>query len=104
MEELVKKILVVGATGYLGPFVVAASRRRGYEVRALVRDAGRAARLVDAGAQLFVGEATRPETLGGLCDGTHWVFSSLRITRQRDGLTYQGVDFGATKAILDLAR
>ena len=31
-------ILVAGATGYLGRFIVAELHRRGYQVRALVRD------------------------------------------------------------------
>lgn len=35
-------ILVAGATGYLGRFIVAELHRRGYQVRALVRDLGRA--------------------------------------------------------------
>ena len=35
-------ILVAGATGYLGRFIIAKLHRRGYQVRALVRDLGRA--------------------------------------------------------------
>ncbi len=52
---------------------------------------------------MFVGQATQPPTLAGLCDGIDVVFSSLGITRQTDGLGYMDVDYQANKNILDLA-
>jgi NAD(P)-dependent dehydrogenase (short-subunit alcohol dehydrogenase family) len=76
-SESVKRVLVCGATGYLGRHVVQAAKAEGYRVRALVREE---ARLGDAGAacdEVFVGEATRAETLRGLCDGVDLVISSL---------------------------
>ena len=48
-------------------------------------------------------EATEPETLTGVMNGVDLVVSSLGITRQRDGLSYQDVDYGANANLLDEA-
>jgi uncharacterized protein YbjT (DUF2867 family) len=84
-----KKVLVAGSTGYIGRYVVQELKHRGYWVRALVRDASkvnrRGAHLEPAIApladEIFVGDATKPETLSGVCDGIDIVFSSLGMTR-----------------------
>ncbi|SPJ24605.1 NAD(P)H-binding protein [Palleronia abyssalis] len=76
-------VLVAGATGYLGRFLCAEYARRGHHVTALVRDARRAGTLADLTVEA---EATRPDTLKGIIDGTELVVSSLGITRQADGL------------------
>jgi uncharacterized protein YbjT (DUF2867 family) len=53
--------------------------------------------------ELFVGQVTQPETLAGLCDGIHVVFSSVGLTRQKDGLSFHDVDYQGNKNILDRA-
>jgi uncharacterized protein YbjT (DUF2867 family) len=80
-----KVILIAGATGYLGRYLVKSAHSHGYIVRALVRSE---VRLGDARPfcdEVFVGEATRPDTLAGLCDGVDFVASSLgnRTLRRR---------------------
>jgi uncharacterized protein YbjT (DUF2867 family) len=105
------KVLVAGATGYLGRFVVREFKRRGYWVRALARNPERLAEpgpflaptVRDQIDDLFVGKVTRPETLAGLCDGIDVVFSSVGLTRQKDGLTFHDVDYQGNKNILDRA-
>jgi uncharacterized protein YbjT (DUF2867 family) len=104
-------VLVAGATGYLGRFVVQEFKRRGYWVRALTRSAERLAEpgpflapaVRDQIDDLFVGQVTRPETLAGLCDGIDVVFSSVGLTRQKDKLTFHDVDYQGNKNILDRA-
>lgn len=98
-----KKILVAGATGYLGRYVVRAFKRRGYWVRALGRNADKLNSIADYADDLFVGEATDPASLEGLCDGIDVVFSSVGITRQKDGLTYRDVDYQGNRNLLTLA-
>jgi len=49
------RALVSGATGFIGSRLAAALARDGDEVRCLVRDRERAARLVLPGAELHVG-------------------------------------------------
>jgi uncharacterized protein YbjT (DUF2867 family) len=97
------KVLVAGATGYLGQFVVRALKAKDYWVRALGRNAERLAPVEEHADELFVGEATDPESLTGLCDGIDIVFSSVGITRQKDGLTYNDVDYQANRNLLAMA-
>jgi uncharacterized protein YbjT (DUF2867 family) len=88
-----KKVLVAGATGYLGRFVVKAFKAKGYWVRALGRSEAKLAPIKELADELFIGEVTDPGSLDGLCDGIDAVFSSVGITRQKDGLTYNDVDY-----------
>ena len=98
-----KKVLVAGATGYLGQFVVEALKAKGHWVRALGRSAEKLAPLKEHADDLFVGEVTDPESLIGLCDDIDVVFSSVGITRQKDGLTYDDVDYQANRNLLTVA-
>jgi len=93
-----QSVFIAGATGYLGRFLCAEYRARGWHVTALVRDRGRAGDL--EADRLVEAEATRPETLAGVMDGTDLVVSALGITRQADGLTYRDVDFRANLNLL----
>jgi uncharacterized protein YbjT (DUF2867 family) len=106
-----KRVLVAGATGYLGKFTVRAFKQRGYHVRALTRSEERlrepgpftAPALGDDDFdEVFVGEVTKPETLAGVLDGIDLVFSSVGISRQRDGLTFEQVDHQANRNLIDL--
>ena len=98
-----KKILVAGATGYLGQFMVRALKARGYWVRALGRSAKKLAPVEDLVDEAFIGEVTDPSTLNGVCDGVDVVFSSVGITRQKDGLTYNDVDYLGNRNLLEVA-
>jgi uncharacterized protein YbjT (DUF2867 family) len=106
-----RKVLVAGATGYLGRYVAQEFKRRGYWVRVLARTPEKLQtegpymepaidQLYD---ELFVGEITRPETLKGMCDGIDTVFSSIGITRQRDGLGFMDVDYQGNMNLLSEA-
>lgn len=98
-----KKVLVAGATGYLGQFVVKVLKAKGYWIRALGRSAAKLAPVAGHADELFIGEVTDPKTLTGLCKGIDIVFSSLGITRQKDGLTYKDVDYRANRNLLTMA-
>ena len=98
-----KKVLVAGATGYLGQFVVMALTARGYWVRALGRSTAKLAPVEEHADELFIGEVTGPDSLAGLCDGIDIVFSSVGITRQKDGLTYNDIDYQANRNLLTIA-
>lgn len=98
-----KKVLVAGATGYLGRFAVKTFKDRGFWVRALGRSASRLDPVKAYADELFIGEVTDPGSLDGLCDGIDIVFSSIGITRQKDGQTYWDVDYQGNRNLLDLA-
>jgi uncharacterized protein YbjT (DUF2867 family) len=106
-----QRVLIAGATGYLGKYAVKAFKQRGYWVRVLTRSRER---LFDPGPftapallpedidDVFVGEITQPESLSGLLDGIDAVYSSVGISRQRDGLTFEEVDYQCNRNLIDL--
>ncbi|SNT20072.1 NAD(P)H-binding protein [Tropicimonas sediminicola] len=95
-------VFIAGATGYLGRHLCAEYRGAGWHVRALVRNAARAADL-DAD-ELIEAQATRPDTLFGCMEGAALTISALGITRQADGLDYRDVDYRANLNLLSEAR
>lgn len=97
-----KRVLVAGATGYLGGFVARELKARGHFVRALARSPGR---LDPQGHvdEIAEAEVTRPETLEHVCDGMDAVFSSIGITRQKDGLSFRDVDYQGNLNLLEAA-
>ena len=105
------KVLVAGATGYLGRFVAKEFKERGDWVRVLARNPDKLKSpgpflepaIHDLVDDMFVGEVTKPETLRGLCDGIEIVCSSIGVTRQT-GASYMEVDYQGNKNLLDLCR
>ncbi len=93
-----RRVLIAGATGYLGRHICAEYQRRGWYVIALVRKTSQAAPI--AADQLIEAQATRPDTLKGVMAGADLVISSLGLTRQADGLGYWDVDYQANVNLL----
>jgi uncharacterized protein YbjT (DUF2867 family) len=98
-----KKVLVAGATGYLGRYLVKELKNQDYWVRALARNTKKLEELKEYIDEIFEGEVTTPETLTGICESIDIVISSIGITRQKDGLTYMDVDYQGNKNLLDQA-
>ena len=100
-----EKILLAGATGYLGQYILAALLREEYPTRIVVRNKSKLspALLTHPLLEVVEAEVTQPDTLRGVCKGVHKVISTVGITRQKDGLTYEQVDFQANKNLLDEA-
>ena len=48
-------------------------------------------------------QVTQPETLKGVSKAVSKVISTVGITQQKDGLTYEQVDYKANKNLLDEA-
>ena len=66
------KVLITGATGFIGPKIVHALRAQERDVRVLVRRPERGARLAGWGAELVTGDLTDPASLRAASDGcTH---------------------------------
>ncbi len=96
-----KRILVVGATGYLGKHLVTELLKQDYLVRVLIRKESQKSLFKDV--EYFIGEATKSSTLNHIAENIDIVISSLGITRQKDGLTYMDVDYQANSNILKKA-
>lgn len=63
------RVLVTGATGNLGPFVIQALRHDGHQVRALVRESSDRSWLNANRVETVEGDILQPETLGAAVDG-----------------------------------
>ena len=100
-----EKILLAGATGYLGQYILAELLKKEYPTRIVVRNKSKIAPALLTHPLLEVVEAevTQPQTLQGVCKGVSKVISTVGITQQKDGLTYEQVDYGANKNLLDEA-
>ncbi|MDJ0622325.1 MAG: SDR family oxidoreductase [Desulfocapsaceae bacterium] len=97
-----KRVLVAGATGYLGSYILKELQRRGLWVRTLVRDTDKL-RLSNS-VDVVEGLMTDPPSIERCCRNIDVVISTVGITRQRDGLTYMDVDYQANMNLLQEAK
>lgn len=98
-----KRILLAGATGYLGRHIALQLPKTKFNNRLVVRNKQKASfdkqiyNVVEA-------EVTNPKTLKGIFKGIDTVISTIGITRQKDNLTYMDVDFQANVNLLEEAK
>lgn len=90
MEE---KVLIAGATGYLGNYLVKESYKQGYKVYALARDPAKLDHLKRYISQIVVAKVTLPSSIDGICKNMDYVISSIGITKQKEGFSYWDVDY-----------
>ena len=91
------QVLVVGATGSIGHWVVQEARTRGYQVRALVRDASRA-RALPVGTPWVAAALTRPDRLADAVAGIDAVVFTHGSHGGREAA--EQVDYGAVRHVL----
>jgi uncharacterized protein YbjT (DUF2867 family) len=107
----IKKVLIAGASGYLGRYAVSEFKARGYQIRALVRNPDKIKtpglhmepavyEMID---ETVVGDVTDPESIEGICKGIDIVFSSLGLTSPDPHLTSFDVDHLGNGRILEQA-
>ncbi|MCW8848600.1 MAG: SDR family oxidoreductase [Melioribacteraceae bacterium] len=100
-----KKVLVAGATGYLGKYLVQALAEKNYEVSAITRNPKKTEELKTLGAnKVVVAEVTDKNALAGICDDIDVVISAVGKTKQKDKFKYIDVDYQANKNLLDEAQ
>lgn len=95
----IKKVLVAGATGYLGQYLVQELKKRGYWVRVLIRKETQKDKF-ESVDDFFIGQITEPDSIKGITKDIDWVFSTIGITRQKDGMTYMDVDYQGNSNLL----
>ena len=96
----IDKILLAGASGYLGTHIAEELKNRSIKTKLIVRNSKR----LSYDTRFFeIQEAqlTQPESVKGICRGINVVISTVGITRQKDGLTYMNVDFQANMHLLE---
>ena len=98
-------MLVTGAAGLVGSHVCRQLSRRGWRVRALVRDAVRASsRLADTTAEIRSGDVRDVAALESAMRGAGSVVHLAAIAIERGNDTYESVNTEATHRVLDTMR
>lgn len=101
-----KNVLLAGATGYLGGYILKELLNRNINPTVVVRNPAKLPPDISGNEHLSMIEAeiTRPEQLNGCCNNVDVVITTVGITKQKDGLTYMDVDYGANLNLLNEAR
>ncbi len=97
-------LLIAGAGGVLGRELVRQALARGDRVEALVLRKGELRVVEHPRLRIIEADVTRPEQLAGICKGIEQVVSCIGITRLRDKLTHEIVDYRGNLNLLEEAR
>lgn len=97
------KILLAGATGYLGRYLVQALLKQDKQFVALGRSLKKLGAMGLVEEQIKFAQVTDPMSLAGCCNDIDIVISCVGITRQKDGLNYMDVDYQANINLLEEA-
>ncbi len=97
-------VAIAGATGNAGRAIVREAKRRGFRVRALVRDESRLGDARDSCDEVRVVQVTDPQSVRGALDGATYGVSALGKTFQKDSTPRRDVDVGANENLFAEAR
>ena len=100
------RVLVTGATGFTGGHLASGLARRGHDVRALVREAPRAAHLGARGIAIALGDLADVPSLRAAADGVDVVYHIAAIYRQA-GLPderYHEINAVAVRSVIEAAK
>lgn len=95
-------VLVAGATGQTGRLIVNALLAQGYEVRALIRNASKAATLPDT-VQRAVGDVHAPAGLIAAMNGVSVVISAIGGRAPFGSNGFRSIDWEGNRALIDAA-
>jgi uncharacterized protein YbjT (DUF2867 family) len=98
------RVLLTGATGYLGGYIARELLKRKYPVRALVRNPEKLKQDNIETTEVLQAEITQPGSIKDCCKNIDVVISTVGITKQQDGLTYMDVDYQANMNLLQEAK
>ena len=98
-----EKVLLAGATGYLGRFITQELIERDYETKIVVRNKEKV-KLNAPNLEIVEAQVTKPDSLKDICKDVDIVISTVGITRQKEGLTYMDVDYRANANLIDEAK
>ncbi len=103
-----QRILVAGATGHLGRYVVPELKRQGYHVRALTREPARLNGQAADVDEVHQADLTAPESLRDACEEIDVVLScagaSMNLNDVRDRAAFDRIDFRGNRNLLEEAQ
>lgn len=101
------KVLVTGATGFVGGHLVPALIEKGYEVECLVRSENKANQLKKLfDVETVIGDVTKPETLKGISNGIDYVvhlaaMGHVSAVTDEAFRQFTGINEGGTKNLIN---
>jgi NADH dehydrogenase len=98
------RIAVTGANGFVGRQVVLEASGRGHEVVGLVRSGASARAVASAGGRAVVAPNLHAEGLAAALDGARAVVHLASIGAERPGETYDEVNLGGMRRVVEAAR
>lgn len=98
------RVLVTGATGFIGRHVIDLLLERGHSVRGLVFEPALAPALAGRGVEVVLGDVTRPATLVAACRGMEGVVHAAACVRGAPRHQHLRVTAGGTAHVLAAAR
>ncbi|MCR9081456.1 MAG: SDR family oxidoreductase [Cyclobacteriaceae bacterium] len=97
------KIILAGATGYLGSFIAQELKDHGHDFLAFGRSEEKLKKIGLTEKEFQVLDVTKLATFPKIEEPLDTVISTVGITRQKDGLSYMDVDYGANLNLLEFA-
>jgi nucleoside-diphosphate-sugar epimerase len=98
------KVLVTGATGFIGSRLCMALTEKGYEIKALVLPGDNTDSIGGLSAEICTGDLTDPESLKGLCDNVDTVYHlAARVLDWGSKEDFYSVIYDGTRNILEEA-
>jgi 2-alkyl-3-oxoalkanoate reductase len=98
-----KLVAVTGATGFVGPHLVAALARRGWKIRLLVRRWSPLPSLAGVEAELVLGDVSDEAALRRLVDGADTVIHAAGLIKARRSSDFRTVNRDGTALVSALA-
>ena len=97
------KVLVTGATGYVGHGLALDLAEKGYDVNILVREPGSAFTPTHPKIKVFRGDITLKETIGPAIKDCEWVFHSAALAKlwARSTSVFYDINVEGTRNLLD---
>lgn len=95
------KVLITGASGFIGRRLAAELVRRGHEVAALVRKTSRTAPLETIPVALVVGDLSNPASLGPAVAGRDVVFHLAGVVQAVDEADFQAANVAGTRNLVE---
>lgn len=103
MAAAPQRVLLTGATGFVGSHVADAFVRDGFQVRALVRSPARAVALAPLGAELVTGSLEDAAALAAAVQGVDVIVHMAALTHARSEREFHKVNVEGTRRLLDSA-
>ena len=98
-----KRVLLAGATGYLGQYIAKKLIEKEYQTRLIVRNKQKVSFDIEK-LQIVEAQVTQQESIKKAFIDIDVVISTVGISKQKDGLTYMSVDFQANMNLLEEAK